>query len=191
MLDFVFRFRARWSARRIRPWVGPADRVLDIGAGDGHLGLELTRSCGCAVTAVDVTDTNRTSQPLVLYDGKTLPFADGSFDVGLLLFVLHHAEDPERLLRDAMRVCRRIVAFEDMNVTARDRRAFRHTHWVLDRTLGIDYPRHEWPPERWLDLARACGLATRWHGPIGRQFGYLSPRHIMYVWEPADPEVRP
>lgn len=185
MLDPIYRFRARWSARRILPWVAGTDRVLDIGAGDCHLDVELARVAGCETVPVDVTDANRTDLPLQLYGGKDLPFPDQSFDVGLLLFVLHHAEDPEHLLREAMRVCRRIVAFEDTLETPRDRRAFRRVHWILDRFLGVEYPRHEWPAERWRALAHGCGLCERSSGPIGRQFGYLSPRHFMYVWEPA------
>ena len=186
-LDRVYRFRARWSARRILPWVTAQDRVLDIGAGDCNLDLELQRAAGCTVVPVDVADGNRTDLPLQLYDGRTLPFPDASFDVGMMLFVLHHAEDPGALLRDAMRVCRRIIAFEDVNTSWWDRKTFRRTHWVYDKFLDIRYPHHEWPPERWSALAREAGLAERWSGPIGRQFGYLSTRHIMYVWEPRQP----
>jgi SAM-dependent methyltransferase len=183
----IYRYRARWSARRIAPWLTGEDRVLDIGAGDCHLDIELGRRIGCAVSPVDVADANRTPLPLQLYDGRTLPFGDGSFDVGLLLFVLHHAEDPAHLLREAARVCRRrIIAFEDLNLTAADRNAFRRTHWVFDRVLDVEYPRREWAPAQWAALAAECALAERWSGGIGRQFGYLSPRHIMYVWEPAD-----
>lgn len=188
-LDRIYRFRARWSARRILPWVTARDRVLDIGAGDCNLDLELQRAAGCTVVPVDVADGNRTELPLRLYDGRKLPFPDASFDVGMLLFVLHHAEDPGALLRDAMRVCRRLIAFEDVNSSWWDRKTFRRAHWVFDKFLGIRYPRHEWPPARWSALAREAGLAERWSGPIGRQFGYLSPRHIMYVWEP--PERQP
>jgi SAM-dependent methyltransferase len=189
LLDRVYRFRARWSARRILPWIEADARVLDIGAGDCNLDVELMRANGCTVVPVDVSDTNRTELPLELYDGRTLPFADASFDVGLLLFVLHHAEDPGALLGEAARVCRRVIAFEDINATWWDRKAFRRSHWIYDKFLGIRYPQHEWPPARWSLLARESGLVERWSGPIGRQFGHLSTRHVMFVWEP--PERRP
>src|ERR1044071_5905573 len=120
-LDRIYRYRARWSARRIARWLTPSDRVLDIGAGDCHLDVLLNRKVGCAVAAVDVANGNRTDLPLQLYDGRTLPYADGSFDAALLLFVLHHAEDPAALLRETMRVCRRIIVFEDVIANERDR----------------------------------------------------------------------
>jgi tetratricopeptide (TPR) repeat protein len=34
-----------------------------------------------------------------LYDGDQMPFKDDQFDTSLLLFVLHHSPDPEKLLR--------------------------------------------------------------------------------------------
>ncbi len=185
-LDGILRFRARWTARRLRPWLASGDRVLDVGAGDCHLDAELHRRVGCTVVPVDVADGNRTTLPLQLYDGRTLPFADASFDVGLLVFVLHHAGDPAALLREVMRVCRRrIIVIEDINANGWDRRAFRGWHRIYAKLLGLEYPRHEWPPERWSALAREVGLIERWGKPVGRQFGYLSTRQILYLWEPA------
>lgn len=184
-LDRIYRYRARWAARRLEPWLAPADRVLDIGAGDCFLDVELAARVGCAVEAIDVVDTNRTSRPLRLFDGKRLPFADGAFDVGLLLFVLHHAPEPWNLLGEAKRVCRRIIAFEDDTSGWWNRRIFRGEHSIFSRTIGLPFPKHEWAPAEWSALATSIGLRDRWKGPIGRQGGYLSPRHIMYVWEPA------
>lgn len=186
LLDGIYRCRARWSARRIAPWLAGGDRVLDIGAGDCHLDVLLATEPRCTVTPVDVTDGNRTDLALTLYDGHSLPYADDTFDVGLLLFVLHHAEDPGALLREVRRVCRRrVLAIEDVILTRWDKGAFRAAHWLYDRFLGLSYPTCEWPPERWAALAGEAGLVARWSGPIGRQFGYVSTRQIMYVWDRA------
>ena len=46
---------------------------------------------------------------------KTFPFLDNSFDVILINYVLHHAEEPEVLLREAKRVTNnKIIIFEDL-----------------------------------------------------------------------------
>jgi ubiquinone/menaquinone biosynthesis C-methylase UbiE len=184
-LDLAYRHRARWSARRLLPWLEPGARVLDIGAGDCHLGVELQRHPGCTVVAVDVHDSNRTALPLRLYDGRTLPFADRSFDAGLLLFVLHHADDPRTLLREARRTCSRLIVFEDLTAGRWNRTLFRWSHRCYERLFGVEYPRREWDPARWSALAQETGLAERWSAPLGHQGGFFVPRHIMYVWEPA------
>jgi SAM-dependent methyltransferase len=84
--------------------------LLDLGAGEGFVGAAATRGSGSEVALADVVDLNRTALPLTLYDGHRLPFADGSFDAVLLVFVLHHCETPDDVLREARRVTRGRVA---------------------------------------------------------------------------------
>jgi ubiquinone/menaquinone biosynthesis C-methylase UbiE len=59
---------------------------------------------GATVTLADVLPMSRTPLPHIQYDGKRLPFEDNAFDVTLLYFVLHHAEEQELVLREALRV---------------------------------------------------------------------------------------
>lgn len=122
-LPALMRKRARDKWTWIRPHVGAPDRVLDLGAGDGFVGEAVARDLGAEVVLADVVDFNRTDLALVLYDGHRLPFADDSFDVTLLTFVLHHAADPDAVLREARRVTRgRVVVLESLVETAWDRR---------------------------------------------------------------------
>eukprot|EP00435_Cladocopium_sp_Y103_P012417 s727_g3.t1 len=60
---------------------------------------------------------------VTLHDGKSSwPYADSSFDVCLLLFVLHHIRDAvETTLREAARVARRVLVLEDQPRTASSR----------------------------------------------------------------------
>lgn len=100
--------------RLIGPFISPGERVLDIGAGGGWVGEGLAKEKGAKVTLVDVADLNKTNLSLTVYDGRNLPFPDGSFDVSLLLFVLHHCEDPLRVLQEAVRAAdKRVVIYED------------------------------------------------------------------------------
>src|SRR5712664_1444236 len=46
-------------------------------------------------------------RPIVEADAQALPFADQSFDYVICAQVLEHVEDPERMLRELMRVARR------------------------------------------------------------------------------------
>ncbi|MFK7843898.1 MAG: methyltransferase domain-containing protein [Rhodothermales bacterium] len=79
-------------------------KVLDLGAGEGYVGEAAAEKWSADVKLADVCDMNETHLPHTVYDGKTLPFAPNSFDVTILYFVLHHCEDPETVLQEAMRV---------------------------------------------------------------------------------------
>lgn len=104
---------AKWDW--LRSYVGTPRRLLDLGAGEGFVGEQAARDTGAAVVLADVVDMNRTDLPLVLYDGRRLPFADDAFDATLLVFVLHHSEAPLSVLREVRRVTRgRVVVVESV-----------------------------------------------------------------------------
>ncbi len=105
--------RAQHIVNGIRSHILPGEHVLDIGAGSCHV-AELVAQYGCEVTAVDVVDQSFVSEyKPMLYDGIRLPFDDNSFDVALLITVLHHIKDPVAVLAEAQRVCRRLVIIEE------------------------------------------------------------------------------
>ncbi len=88
---------------------------MDIGAGTCNLAELLLEEQQCQITVMDVKNHSRVPgiEP-ILYDGRTIPFADDSFDVALLITVLHHTPDPAHLIREARRVARRIIIVEDI-----------------------------------------------------------------------------
>lgn len=136
MLQELLRRRAVKKVERILPALDAfagdkeAFRVLDLGAGEGYVGAALQRRTGAAVVLADVVDLNRTSLPHTVYDGQTLPWKDGRFDVTMLYFVLHHCADPQRVMQEALRVSRRgVVVVESTYTRAGQRRLLR----VLDR----------------------------------------------------------
>ena len=119
----------RVAARRARILLGhlplptrAGDTLLDVGSGPGFVGAAL-RKQGWKVTAIDVADGSWAGgiRPL-LFDGRTIPFSDDSFDEALLSTVLHHARDPLRLLGEARRVARRLTVVEDLYTGGLQRR---------------------------------------------------------------------
>lgn len=94
---------------------GPCS-ILDVGAGDGSLGLTFaTYRPHTAVTGIEVAvrKATREGARMVRFDGQAIPFADRSFDVALVSNVLHHASDPDALMREAWRVTRRRIIVKD------------------------------------------------------------------------------
>jgi SAM-dependent methyltransferase len=96
--------------------------VLDIGCGDGYYTIgywdrgQPSRFVGVdpAPNAIKVADRKRGERPIEyrVLDGKRVPFDDASFDVAIVQGVLHHADDPEATIHEALRVAREIVILE-------------------------------------------------------------------------------
>jgi SAM-dependent methyltransferase len=81
-------------------------RILDLGAGTGRQAARLA-ALGYAVTAVDLPTSAYAGDrvhPVTEYDGRTLPFGDGTFDVVFSSNVLEHVHPLDGLLRETARV---------------------------------------------------------------------------------------
>lgn len=92
-----------------------SSQVLDIGGGWGFYAEPLSRLKECKVTVLDVVEPAYRRAPVVTYDGERIPFPDCSFDVSLLVTVLHHVPCPEKVLAEARRVTRRfVIVVEDL-----------------------------------------------------------------------------
>jgi len=89
--------------------------VLDIGAGNGLIAEIIAQEKSAHVTLIDVLDWNLSKLPLFLYDGIRIPFENKQFDVVLLIDVVHHAEDEEALLKEAIRVGKKVVLVEEVH----------------------------------------------------------------------------
>ncbi|MFP4644071.1 MAG: class I SAM-dependent methyltransferase [Spirochaetales bacterium] len=112
--------------------------IADIGAGRGFVTLGLMRR-GHEVIPIDVRDGSRVSSVRpVIYDGQTLPFADDRFDVALLLTVLHHTPDPDRVLAEASRIASRLIVIEDIASSALKMRLT----WWADSVANLEFRGH-------------------------------------------------
>jgi ubiquinone/menaquinone biosynthesis C-methylase UbiE len=94
---------------------------LDLGTGPGYIAVEIARQRpGLRMVGLDlafhmVERARRTAAPARLNgrglwlqaDGHSLPFADGSFDLVVSSFALHHWDEPLHVLNEIARVLRR------------------------------------------------------------------------------------
>lgn len=84
----------------------PGARVLEIGGGTGAQAKELAER-GFDVVSIDIPDSNYATQrvfPVQDYDGRTLPFPDGSFDIVFSSNVLEHVPHLPDLQKEIARV---------------------------------------------------------------------------------------
>lgn len=136
-------------------------QVLDIGGGWGFYAEPLRRARDCRVTVLDVVEPGFRKTPVVVYDGKKFPFPDRSFDVSLLVTMLHHVPDPERVLLEAKRVTRRaVIVVEDLYQTLWGR------WWTIlrDQIFNLEFvghPRQFRKKEDWFQCFRRLGFGLQ------------------------------
>jgi ubiquinone/menaquinone biosynthesis C-methylase UbiE len=100
--------------KRIKDLLNKGDKILDIGGGPGTV-CYLLKCLGFNPVSLDIQNTSiHEDVKPIIYDGKKFPFQDKTFDVALILTVLHHTSFPEIIIEEAKRVARRIIIIEDV-----------------------------------------------------------------------------
>ena len=112
-----WRWRARRVAGHVLPFIPEGARVLDVGSGNGLIAEEIKRQKNAALSLLDVIDWNISTFPVTLFDGKHVPFGDKEFAVVTLIDVVHHSEDENVLMQEALRVAKRVVLVEEAHGT--------------------------------------------------------------------------
>jgi demethylmenaquinone methyltransferase / 2-methoxy-6-polyprenyl-1,4-benzoquinol methylase len=103
------------------------DRVLDVATGTGMVAAELLRRCECSVVGIDQSAAmlarararfaaaQDSRVELIEGEAESLPFADASFDVVTVTYLLRYVDDPAATVRELARVLRpggRIASLE-------------------------------------------------------------------------------
>lgn len=170
---------AQGKYERIRPHLNPGDKIIDLGAGKCALSGMLMEN-GFDVTPVDVSDNsfNPDIKP-VIYNGTTLPFEEDTFDVALLLTVLHHTPDPDTVLNEALRTAKRIIVIEDVY----ENPAQKQLTYVTDSLFNCEFRGHPHTNRthlEWLLTFDRLGLRVR---AVTEQRLLLFYKQVMYHLE--------
>jgi len=150
--------RAESFVSLFKDFIPPSARVLDIGGGWGYYVEPLQRQRNCEVTVLDVREPKFRKAPVMTYAGDRMPFADGFFDVSLLITVLHHVGSPEKVLLEARRVTRRfVIVVEDLYRSAMGR------IWTIWRDMVynlefVGHPRQFKTKEEWFECFKQLGF---------------------------------
>src|SRR4029077_2797816 len=88
---FVFERRTRVLAEMLAAQIPQRASVIDIGCGDGSIGTLIAQlRPDISIQGVEFLVRPGCKIDCRPFDGKSLPFADGTFDVCLFVDVLHH-----------------------------------------------------------------------------------------------------
>jgi SAM-dependent methyltransferase len=162
------------SMRRI--WDPSHRTVLDVGGGTGIVAhamgalLPIDR-----VVSVDVGDRYLEGLDVEsgIFDGKTLPFADGSFDCVVMCNVLHHVPTAARsaLLRECGRVASSGVLYikDHLAESALDHLRLAGLDLIGNLPFGGMVAATYLSRQAWLELADAAGFSiTTWEADAYR-----------------------
>jgi SAM-dependent methyltransferase len=157
----IFGRRVRALAQNIAEMIPDGvTTLLDVGCGDGTLARSIMeRRPGIDATGVEIRARPRTAIPVQEFDGRILPFADGAHDVVILVDVLHHADDPTLLLREAGRVAARAVIIKDHLTGAwLSHERLRLMDWVGNIGHGVPLRYAYWSRHQWQDVFARVAL---------------------------------
>lgn len=156
--------RVRVLAERLAPHLPEQARVLDFGSGDGMVAANvLALRPDLSIRGADVLARPEAHVPVDLFDGTTLPYADGEFDAVMIVDVLHHTEDPAAVLREARRVCCGVLVLKDHLCDPWLGRArLRLMDFIGNAHHGVTLTYNYWNRARWRATFREVGLKEEW-----------------------------
>lgn len=122
----------------IKPFINKKERILDFGAGICKF-AEILSNKKYNITPLDVKNLSFSDkiQP-ILYNGKKIPYFDNYFDVVLIFFVLHHSRNHTKILREAKRVGKKVIIYEDIynNIFSK------YLTFFIDSLLNLEFREH-------------------------------------------------
>jgi len=133
--------------------------VLDVGCGTGFLGRAILETPSCPSRVhIHGVERHRRDHELIdvqAYDGLTIPYGEKTYDVVILADVLHHADEPERLMSECIRVSKRLLIIKDHQVKglfARQRLAL--LDWIANAPFGVPCLYRFWTAAQWTETFR-------------------------------------
>lgn len=161
-------------------------RVLDVGCGSGFIAHHLSAMLEQSVIGIDLEAHTEAAIDYRQFDGKHLPLDDGSVDAVLLCYVLHHAQDVNKVMNELRRVLGargHAVIYEDIPSVWWDRLVcWAHNLKWRKRTGPCTFRRES----EWRNLFTSAGFEvlaerqlSRWRNfahPVCRRFYLLQTR---------------
>lgn len=184
LLEALFPARASLIANLILPYLKDKDIVLDLGAGSGKVTEAILAKKHLKLIPLDVADRcQATYLEIQRYDGEKIPFKTNYFDCVLLVFVLHHCEEPDLVLKEAVRVTKnKILVFEDKIESKVGFFLLKIWHTVVSILIGEDLFYSFRKDRAWQKKFKKLGLKVRERRELRLPF-YKPTKQILYVLE--------
>jgi len=183
----VFDRRIEVLTRTLADFIPANARVLDIGCGSGTLAKRIMAlRPDVNIEGIDVLVRPGTEIPVTEFDGDTIPWPDGHFDIALFVDVLHHTEAPARLLAEAKRVSKGGIVIKDhFREGVLADATLRFMDWVGNAQHGVVLPYNYLSDPEWRSIWSRLGLKVeRLTDKVGlypAPFSWLFDRRLHFV----------
>lgn len=178
---FVAGRRVRVLCSHLSRLIPANSRVLDVGCGDGFIAWLLKQGrADINVQGIDVLVRPDAKISVQSFDGQYIPYKNGSFDVVILVDVLHHADNPLNLFAEVLRVSRHAVLIKDHILKGfLAGPTLRFMDRVGNARHGVELTYNYWTQERWQQVFQSLGVQVAlWNQNLG-----LYPRPAKWVFE--------
>jgi len=195
--------RAQIIFNEIKEYLNSDEKILDVGCGDGRVANYIYHNISNNVTLTDIykhPQLERYEMPFkIMNDDISLPFDDDEFDTSLLLTVLHHSNDPYKLLEEVKRVTKkRIIIIEsilgiDKNncgkfTLFKDKRMeyARLIDWLYNRIVydtDVNVPYNFLCVQDWKKVFDEINLILKKEEDLGIDIKVVPEHHYLFVLE--------
>jgi len=173
--------RVKAIANRLEWYISIRSKILDVGSGNGFLASRLKEK-GFNITGVDTLVPKKTFISVSKFDGETLPFSDKSFDVILLIDVLHHVRDQRKLLRECRRVADRIIIKDHTWGNPIELFFLYLSDYLSNKPKGVDLPFNFISRSKWKEVLGNADItieSSNWNWK--QKKGFDPVRHIFLI----------
>lgn len=139
LFNFFTMYRAARIANRLSKFINTNETILDCGCGSMKIAGILHQQRGIHAFGTDVIDLNQPRHRFCLCSGEQLAFKDNSFDNVLLIFTLHHMENPLDAIKESLRVAKkRLIVLEDVYRNPFELRLLKTLDWYGNILISKD-----------------------------------------------------
>ncbi|MEK7433753.1 MAG: methyltransferase domain-containing protein [Cyanobacteriota bacterium] len=115
--------------------------ILDIGCGNGNLGEYLILNKNIFYHGVDIIKNKNLSNITFTKSSFPYPFEDKSFDTVIIILTLHHFDNPENGLKEAVRLAKNnILLLEDVPRNNLERNLMKLIDFIGNKWVSKDIP---------------------------------------------------
>jgi SAM-dependent methyltransferase len=157
--SLIFPRRTTVLAGHLAPLLTKGARILDVGCGDGSIDLLLMQQRpDISIEGIDLLVRPGARIPVQYFDGRRIPYPDGTFDTAMFVDVFHHTENPTVLLKEAARVARNILIKDHLREGFLPGATLRLMDWLGNAHHGVALPYNYWTKAQWYGAFSGLGL---------------------------------